>query len=320
MIDETKLRDTPGHARDEGAPDFADGGLIQRAKLYRPPVPSDLVPRPRLLGRLDEGRSKPLILISAPPGYGKSVLVSNWLESVEWPGVWFSLDAHDAHLRQFMAHLVAAVRTAFPRACHETLALIGASQLRLSSLVVTLSNDLDAIGQPFVLALDDYHRLPATSPVHELLGALLDHPPIPLHLVILTRRDPPLAVARLRAMEQVIDLRAQDLRFSKDEARSLFEETLGLTVGEKTLVGLDREQEGWAAGLRLASLAARRSEDPEAFPEAPERGHPADPGVPATGSHRAPAGRAARLVAEERRSRPHLRAAVRGGLRRRRRG
>jgi len=252
-------------AVEEDEPPQIDIGILQ-TKLHRPVPPLDLVTRSRLIERLAARRERPLTLVSAPAGYGKSVLVSNWLESSDWPGAWLSLDESDSDLRQFLSYFVAEVQSIFPNACKETRSLAGAPQLpSLRTLAGNLSNELDAIEQPFILVLDDYHRIDVKSPVNELLQQLLEHPPIPLHLVILTRRDPPLQLLTLRAQDQVTEVRMRDLSFTLREARELIEKSAEFTVTDEALANLQQVMEGWAVGLQLVSLALRRIEEPNQF-------------------------------------------------------
>jgi LuxR family maltose regulon positive regulatory protein len=189
-----------------------------RTKLQRPPVAPDILPRARLLDRLSEGRQRPLTLISAPAGYGKSTLASRWVAASEWPSGWVSLDETDSDLRAFLLYVVAAIRPLLPSANPRTEALLDTPTLPpVSVLARHLLNDLDEVEEPFVLVLDNYHHIRGMS-VHELLTELLAHPPHTMHLALLTRRDPPLPIARLRARGQVTEVRAADLRFTPAEA------------------------------------------------------------------------------------------------------
>jgi LuxR family maltose regulon positive regulatory protein len=252
---------------DEAPEDSAASDPILQTKLHRPSPPPDLVPRTRVLERLEAGRVRPLTLVSAPAGYGKSILISSWLETCgDWPSAWFSLDGDDSNLRQFLSYFVAAVQSAFPQTCEQTQSLISAPQLPpLATLVVSLGNDLDAIDRPFILVLDDYHRIDAGSPVNDLLHQLLAHPPIPLHLIILSRWDPPLQLLTLRARGQMTEVRMQDLRFDREESRALLENILGFNIGDDALTNLQQEMEGWVVGLRLVSLALRRLKNRDGF-------------------------------------------------------
>lgn len=253
----------PGELADE--PSAVDISILQ-TKLHRPPITPELVPRTQLLARLEADRNLPLTLVSAPAGYGKSVSISSWLAQSEWPSAWLSLDADDSDLRQFLLYLVAAVQSIFPRACAASRNMAKSLQLPpLPVLVASITNELDTLDQPFILVLDDYHRINGQSPVNKLLQLILEHPPIPLHLVIITRRDPALPLLTLRANGQVNEIRMQDLEFDTTETRALLQGTGGFTASDDALVKLQQELEGWAAGLRLVSLAMRRTEDPEGF-------------------------------------------------------
>jgi LuxR family maltose regulon positive regulatory protein len=243
-----------------------EDAIILRTKLHRPPMPPDFVPRPRLADILEAGRTLPLTLVSAPAGYGKSVLVSSWLQGSEWPSAWLSLDTDDGDIRQFLRYLVAAVRTVRADACEQSWNLVAAPELPPTATIATiLANDLDDIEHPFLLALDDYHRIDATSPAHDLLAQLLTHPPLRLHLVISTRRDPPLPLVMLRARGQLNDIRMQDLLFESKEARVLLQKAAAFTPNDEAIANLDKEIEGWAVGLRLVSLTAQRAADPNAY-------------------------------------------------------
>lgn len=230
--------------------DFA----VLQTKLHQPPSMPDLVPRMRLVDHLDGGQLQPLILISAPAGYGKSTLVSNWLETCGWPSGWISLEQSDSDISQFLIYFVAALRKIFPNICEQTLIMANAPQLQsISSLAATLSNELGKIEQHFLLVLDDYYRIDAKSQVHDLLYHLLKHPLLSMHLVIVTRRDPPLQLATLRAQGQVTEVRMQDLCFTREETKALLESAAAFTADDNILNDLEKEIEGWAVGLRLVS-------------------------------------------------------------------
>ncbi len=233
-----------------------DWGML-RTKLYRPDVAPDLVARAELLARLDAGRRLPLTLVSAPAGYGKTTLVSHWLESRGEPSAWLSLDETDSDTMVFLRYFVAAVSTLFPAACEDTAALLGASETPPGPVLArSLANDLAAIGESFLLVLDDYH-LVGEPAVHEIVDDLLKHPPHGFHLAILTRRDPPLALASLRARHQMTELRLRDLQFGRRQTVDFLHKALGLSLSDVTLTRLQDSTEGWPVGLRLAVLALR---------------------------------------------------------------
>ncbi|MBW1750524.1 MAG: response regulator, partial [Deltaproteobacteria bacterium] len=246
---------------------------ILRTKLHQPPNIPDLVPRMRLTDHLNAGQVKPLILISAPAGYGKSILVSSWLATCGWPSGWVSLDQSDSDIRQFLRYFVAAVRDIFPNVCEQTLIMANAPQLpSTSTLAETLSNELGEIEKPFILVLDDYYRIDTKSPVNDLIYHLLERPPLPLHLVIVTRRDPFLQLVTLRAGDQVTEVRSQDLCFTRAETKALLENAATFSADDDTLDDLDREVEGWAVGLRLVSQVLRSREHQEDFLQNLHRG------------------------------------------------
>ena len=239
---------------------------LLRTKLHRPPVTTDLVRRERLHERLSQGLEIPLTLVSAPAGYGKSMLVSSWAESIEQPCAWLSLDETDSETTEFLTYVIAAIRTVEPTACTETEELLTAPVLPpVHVLADCLTNELDDMEPTLVLVLDDYQRIAASSSVHELLGRVLEHPPHPLRFVLLTRRDPPLPLVGLRARNLVTEVTLDDLRFAKAEAASFLLAITGLAASDEALANLQVEVEGWAVGLRLVSLAMRNAEDPESF-------------------------------------------------------
>ncbi len=226
-------------------------------KLHRPAVDENHIHRRSLLERLDQRRSRSLTLVSAPAGYGKSVLISCWLEHCGIPGSWLSLDENDNDLHVFAAYFIAAVEKLFPEACRNTRALLNApTQPPMSALVNSLLNELDSINRPFIIALDDYHLIHEVA-VHDLIAAMLKHPLLTMHLVIVSRRDPPVSITRLRAKSQVTEIRAQDLRFTKVETKMFLEQLLGLTIDPSTAAAVEKKTEGWVTGLRLAALSMR---------------------------------------------------------------
>jgi LuxR family maltose regulon positive regulatory protein len=236
-------------------------GTILRTKLHRPPIPRDYVHRPRLLEYLDKQRERPLTLVSAPAGYGKSVLIRSWLETCGSPGAWLSLDELDNDLRQFLSYLLAAVQTIFPDSVGKTTILVNAPTLPpLPVLVSSLANELDSIEQNFILVLDDIHHIREKS-VRQFLKDLLRHAPRPMHLVLIGRRDPRLPIASLRAKDRVTEVRLIDLRFTTEETASYLKTALGELVDEAIAARMAEKAEGWVTGLRLAVLAVRGHDD-----------------------------------------------------------
>jgi LuxR family maltose regulon positive regulatory protein len=234
---------------------------ILRTKLNRPPVAKDHLHRQHLLDWLDKRRQRPLTLVSAPAGYGKSTLVSCWLESCDCPSAWVSLDARDNGLQLFLAYFLAAVETMFPGAVPESQTLQKATDLPpLSSLAGTLINELNEIDQDFILVLDDYHMIHEKA-VNDLIVELLIHPPDAMHLVVVSRRDPPFPILELRARGKMTEIRLQELRFSLAETTSFLQNVMETDVDPQTAAIIDEKTEGWVAGLRLAVLSFRERAD-----------------------------------------------------------
>jgi len=253
------------HARMTTA-EHPENDPILRTKLHRPRVSDDLVHRERLHALLDRGSRTSLTLVAAPAGYGKSMLVSHWAESLAIPSAWLSMDEHDGDSTTFVSYVVAAAQTVFPDALRDTAALIEApTRPHLPVLARCLINELDAIDSEFVLVMDDYHSIPPTSEVHDLLGLILEHPPRFPRLVIVSRRDPPLPMASLRGGGTVTELGLQDLRFTPAETAELVQTSSGKTVGDEALTTLQRRTEGWAVALRLVMMELRHVADPEMF-------------------------------------------------------
>ncbi|MCU0503594.1 MAG: hypothetical protein MUC51_17885, partial [Anaerolineae bacterium] len=205
--------------------------------------------------------------MAAPAGYGKSLAVAQWISALRTPAAWLSLDVTETELAEFLRYLVAAVRSLHPEACGGTDALLDAPTLPpLPVVSATLVNDLDLIDAPFLIVLDDYHRIGTESDVHAVIERLLRHPPRALRLVIVTRSEPPLDLARLRAAGRLAEVAERDLRFTDHEATALLEQVTGGPVDADTLRGLQDKLEGWAVGLRLVALATRNLEDLRSLP------------------------------------------------------
>ena len=238
---------------------------IIRTKLNRPRLTKDLVRRDAVHAALDERGQQSLILVSAPAGYGKSIFVSQWLESRAGRAAWLSLDESDSDLRTFLGYVVAAVQTVVADACSDTMAQLEASVLApLPILAGYLSNDFDELEELLVLVLDDYHRV--TDPaVHELLNHLLKHPPAGLQLVVISRYDPSLALGALRAHNKVTEVRVHDLMFTVAQTGAFLEQATGKRFSSAAVERLHEVSEGWVAGFRLVTLAAMHHPDPEAF-------------------------------------------------------
>lgn len=233
---------------------------LLRTKLHRPPVPTVHVRRARLLERLDKGGDQPVILVSAPAGYGKSMLVSCWLEIKGKPFAWLSLDRGDNDLQGFLSYFVAAVQTIFPQAARETQALIDSAILPPSAvLAATLVNELERIDHNFFIVLDDIH-LVQEKRVYAFLKLILQHPPRCMHFILVGRRDPLISIATLRARGLLTELRMQDLRFTRDESTAFLQAATVNQIEASTAAVLAEKAEGWITGLHLAALAMRGQE------------------------------------------------------------
>ncbi len=226
-------------------------------KLHLPSPRRRLVQRARLIDRLASGERPRLVLVAAPAGFGKTTLLAQWLGAADSRVAWLALDPGDADLRTFLTHLVTAVRIAVPEAGADALALLEASSTTAADAVlVSLINDLDALADPTVVALDDYHVVDGAA-VHDAVTFLLDNLPPQVTLAMTTRADPPLPLARLRARGELVEVRAADLRFTGDEADAFLNDVMGLRLEPALVAALGARTEGWAAGLQLAALSAR---------------------------------------------------------------
>jgi LuxR family maltose regulon positive regulatory protein len=230
---------------------------IITTKLHRPQIHGVYLYRQQLIDHLDKRRNRPLSLISAPAGYGKSTLASYWLDTSDSPSAWVSLDANDNDLRLFLSYFLTAIQTIFPDFGRQTLAMVNAETLPpVSELAGTLINDIDRIEQSFILALDDIHLIEDES-VLELLNQLLRHPPQSMHLMLIGRWEPALPIAKLRANRLMTEIRTQALRFSAMEIEKLLTQMLGTQVDPSTAAALAEKTEGWVTGLVLAAISLR---------------------------------------------------------------
>jgi LuxR family maltose regulon positive regulatory protein len=237
--------------------------FVVQAKLHPPRGVSGLVSLTRAQQSLAHDIDRPFTLISAPAGFGKTTLLSEWLRVTPRPGAWVTLDEHDNDLATFLTYLVAAVRTLFPNACPETNALLQLpNPPPLSAVCSTLNNEIDSLaevgklatGQRFILVLDDYHRINDQA-VHQIINELLLHSPRPLHLAIGARYDPPLSLHTLRARGDLVEIRSSTLRFTGAEVATFLQKTLLAPIDETTITQVEKVTEGWVAGLRFAALA-----------------------------------------------------------------
>jgi LuxR family maltose regulon positive regulatory protein len=243
------------------------GNPLLAAKFHRPAAPRHQVTRPELMARLDAGLAagRPLTLISAPAGYGKSTLAAQWAAQLGCPVAWLSLDEADDDPARFFAYFVAALQGVDAAIGAELTPTLRAGQLPPRAiLATTLLNDLQRAAPPIVCVLDDFHVI-QDGTIPGVLQDLLAHPPTGLHLALVTREDPALPLARLRARDQLTEVRAADLRFTTAEVTAFLRDGMGLALTEGDLARLAERTEGWATGLQLAGLSMQRRDDPAAF-------------------------------------------------------
>jgi LuxR family transcriptional regulator, maltose regulon positive regulatory protein len=271
------LTEIPGKVEDMVKPPFAapsevasERDVLLATKLHVPRSRPDLVPRPQLAERLDEGLAHGLMLVCAPAGYGKTVLLADWARRGQQPVAWLSLDVGDNDPARFWRHGVAALGQSRPGLAERVGPLLGPPvPSSYEGLVTALINELAAEpdADQALLVLDDYHLIESDA-VHTSLGFLIEHRPPGLNLVLASRSDPPLPLARLRGRDQLAELRAADLRFTADEAAALLRQVAaesGAALPETAVAALATRTEGWAAGLQLAALSLRGQPDAAGF-------------------------------------------------------
>jgi len=236
-------------------------------KLYVPRPRRGMVARERLRERLRRGTESKLTLISAPAGFGKTTLLAEWLGSRP-PGLraaWLSLDGADSQPSSFWTYVIGALQTVVPGVGASALAMLqGPQPPPIETILAPLLNELGAASSDIVLVLDDYHVVEAHD-VHEGVAFLLEHLPPSIHLVITTRADPPLPLARLRARGELVEIRAADLRFTPDEAAAYLNDSMRLDLPAQDVAALEGRTEGWIAALQLAALSIQGRDDVAGF-------------------------------------------------------
>jgi LuxR family maltose regulon positive regulatory protein len=239
---------------------------LLQTKLYIPPVRPELVSRPRLTERLNEGLHRKLTLISAPAGFGKTTLVCEWVQAMRGatppiPVAWLSLDEGDNDPVRFLAYVIAALQTTKADIGSGVLSALQSPQPPpVEAVLISLINEIAALPDSTILVLDDHHTI-ESSPVDDALAFLLERLPPQMHLVVATREDPHLPLARLRARGQSTELRAIDLRFTISEAAQFLTQAMGLDLSAEDIAALERRTEGWIAGLQLAALSMQERRD-----------------------------------------------------------
>jgi len=251
---------------------------LLQTKLFIPPTRPRLVSRPWLIEQMNEGLHRKLTLISAPAGFGKTTLVTEWLDNVRGQTkdgnqaknkiAWLSLDEGDNDLARFLTYFIAALNRAEgieATVGEGSLSMLQSQQPPATEVVLTpLINEIATIPDKIIFVLDDYHLIDA-QPIHNALSFLLENLPPQMHLVITTREDPHLPLSRLRASGQLSELRVTDLRFTSSEAAEFLNHTMGLNLSDEDIAALEARTEGWIAGLQLAAISLRRQGDSTSF-------------------------------------------------------
>jgi LuxR family maltose regulon positive regulatory protein len=237
---------------------------ILATKLFVPLPRSNVVVRSRLIERMNNALTAKLTLVSAPAGFGKTTLVSEWVASSGYVTAWLSLDEGDNDLARFLTYLVAAMRTIASDFGEALLGVLASPLPPSETALTTLINEMAGFAEPVVFVLDDYHVLDS-RPVDSALTYLIDHLPQHMHLVITTREDPNIPLARLRARNQLVEIRAADLRFTPDEVGKFLNHVMDLNLSTESIAALDTRTEGWIAGLQLAALSMHGHRDVTGF-------------------------------------------------------
>ena len=249
----------------EGGKRLPSTNQLLLTKLHIPAAKADLIPRSHLLARLDEGMSRKLILLSAPAGSGKTTLLSQWIANLMAPVAWISLDEGDNDLARLLTYLAAGLRRISDEIGSDMLARLRATKPTSDEeLLTSLVNDVTRLDQEFVLVLDDYNVIDQ-SRIHQAMAFLIDNLPASVHLVIASRTDPPFPLSRMRGGSELLELRAEDVRFSTQESQEFIQRMAEVDLTEEQIAALHARTEGWIAGLQMAALSLRHHADPTAF-------------------------------------------------------
>ena len=238
---------------------------LLQTKLHTPGVRASLVPRPHLIESLNQGLAHKLTLVSAPAGFGKTTLVSNWVAEFKSPAAWLSLDGEDSDPARFLMYLAASLQTIHAELGEAILhSSLSEQPTPMKKAVSALINEIGTVPDRVILVLDDYHLINSEA-IHDALAYLLEHQPPQLHLVITTREDPPIPLARRRARGEVTEIREGDLRFTLAETAALLNDSMKLNLTSEQIKTLGNKTEGWISGLQLAALSLRSQTDVDRF-------------------------------------------------------
>jgi LuxR family maltose regulon positive regulatory protein len=239
--------------------------LLLRTKLYTPPIRPELVSRPRLIERLNAGLRRKLTVLSAPAGFGKTTLLSEWAAGCGRPVAWVSLDRGDNDPARFWAYFIAALQTIHEDVGEAALAALQSPQRpSIKLLLASLINEIAEAPKAFALVLDDFHVI-TDQPVNDEVAFFLDNMPLQMHLILSSRADPPWPLARRRARGELTELRANDLRFTSQEAATFLNEVMKLDLSPEDMAALEERTEGWIVGLQMAALSMRGHKDVSEF-------------------------------------------------------
>ena len=223
-------------------------------KLHVPPAGNNVVHRTELFEKLNSGLSRKLILVSAPAGFGKTTVVSDWIDQNKIPAAWFSLDNGDNEPVDFLSYIISGIQSIQPAFGQSALPLLNSpNRPSVESITSLLINEIININQNFLLVLDDFHLIKSNE-VLKLVSYLLEHIPGNIHIAILTRSDPVLSLSRLRSQHQLVELRLSDLSFSANDISVLFNKKLKLGLSVDDVYSLETKTEGWIAGLAADSF------------------------------------------------------------------
>jgi len=263
LYDQIRGREDAKHIT--AVPETPTSYPLLKSKLYIPTLPSSRVVRTRLIECLGQIEQKALTIISAPAGFGKSTLLTEWVSQTSLLVAWLSLDNGDNDPYRFLSYLIAALESIQEEVGDEAKQLMRSQQvLQPHIILASLINHLGKVTEPYAFVLDDY-QLISEHAVHETMSYFLDHIPTNMHIVIATRADPPLQLGRLRVHEQMLELRTRDLRFTQEEAIEFMNEIMSLDLSLKDIQALETRTEGWVVGLKMAALALRGHENANEF-------------------------------------------------------
>jgi len=234
---------------------------ILKTKLYVPKLRSKVVVRSKLIDQLNKNVDYKLTLISAPTGFGKSTLISEWASNSTYPFAWISLEEKDNDLIRFLSYFIAALQTIKKDICQGILEMFHSVEaIGFDSLLTAIINEIEAVSTSFVLVLDDYHLIDNPE-INNILGFLLNHLPSNMHLVVITREEPLLPLATLRSKNQLTEIRTLDLRFTHSESVIFLNQVMGIKLSDKDIKLLESRTEGWIAGLQLAAISLQKQKD-----------------------------------------------------------